>query len=606
MLIKFLKLIVEAIYNVLKFFFYGLKAIILYIAKGLYKVFKVLAILIKSLFKYIYIIIKSFITGLYVIIRSVYRVIALIIRSFVTGVYLIFNKVILFIFRIIKKFTIGVWHVISTIFNGIVKFFGKIISSISYLFHNFGSIIKGSINKLNNFIKNKINGIKNYFIGRYNNLDFVKYLKNKRDFQRKVLLIDFMDEDNIERSEQKQTYQYIARSSEGKIITGYFDAFSKVDVHSFLLAEGAEVYSIKTSKWIQFLASLRHNKHYTIKYKDLAFLLTQLSTYIKAGIPLVDALKILSRQERNVTKKSIYDSVIYEVVMGASLSEAFEKQGPAFPKLLINMIKTSEMTGKISEVLDNMAEYYDSAQKTRSQMLSAMLYPAMVFVMATGVIVFVMLYIIPQFVEMFRNMDTELPAITRIVINVSDFLKADIVYVLLGVAAVIFIFRFLYSTVKAFRYVIQWIMMHLPVLGKIIIYNEVTMFAKTFGSLLTHNVFITDSMEILSKITNNEIYKLLIFDTISNLGRGDEISSAFKNHWAFPRIAYEMLRTGEKTGEVGIMMNKVGDYYQEQHKLSIGQIKSFIEPVMIIFLAATVGTILLSIIVPMFSMYQQF
>jgi type IV pilus assembly protein PilC len=130
------------------------------------------------------------------------------------------------------------------------------------------------------------------------------------------------------------------------------------------------------------------------------------------------------------------------------------------------------------------------------------------------------------------------------------------------------------------------------------------MFTKTFGSLLSHNVFITDSMEVLSKITNNEIYKMLIFDTITNLARGESISNSFKNHWAFPVVAYEMLLTGEKTGQLGEMMNKVANYYQVQHKNSVTQIKTFIEPIMIVFLTVIVGAILLSVILPMFSMYS--
>ena len=147
--------------------------------------------------------------------------------------------------------------------------------------------------------------------------------------------------------------------------------------------------------------------------------------------------------------------------------------------------------------------------------------------------------------------------------------------------------------------------MHIPVIGKIIIYNEVTMFTKTFGSLLNHNVFITDSMEILSKITNNEIYKMIIFDTMTNLAKGESISTSFKDHWAFPVVAYEMLLTGERTGELGKMMDKVADFYQEQHNNLVTQMKSFIEPLMIAFLALVVGGLLLAVVIPMFSLYNQ-
>ncbi len=534
-----------------------------------------------------------------------------------------FGKIIKYIIYIIKMCVVAIKKLLSQaliiiinyikiIFNEILKLYNQFVklveqsfAAVAYVIKNYKAIIKNAINKVIDAIKDSITKIKQYFINWYNSFAFVKYLKNKSDFQRKILLIDFSDE-NIERSDKKTSYRYVAKNIDGKIVSGYFDAYSKIDVHSFLMAEGSEVYKIETSKYIQYMASLGKNNSYRISYKDLAFALTQLATYIKAGIPLVDSIKILAKQTRHTQKKKIFESVIYEIVMGATFSESLEKQGPAFPRLLINMVKTSEMTGQISDILEQMAIYYDSAQKTRSQMISAMVYPIVVFFLASGVITFVMIFIVPRFVEMFRNMEKELPWITLLVINTSDFLQNNILYLFIGFIILIVIFKFLFSSIKAFRYIIQWLLMHMPVMGKIIIYNEVTMFAKTFGSLLTHNVFITDSMEILSKITNNEIYKFLIFDTISNLGRGELISRSFRNHWAFPIIAYEMLVTGERTGEVGMMMNKVGDYYSEQHKLAISQVKTFIEPIMIIFLALIVGVILLAIIIPMFSMYQQF
>ncbi|MDD4036398.1 MAG: type II secretion system F family protein [Bacilli bacterium] len=570
---------------------------------------------------------------IYYIVSFILKIPFYIIKYFFIGLYYMFKYVFKyliaiskFIFKIIKYFFDGLFYIfkyIIKILKNIALFIGKIFKKIGKFIKKIGSALKKGLNILFNAIKkgfellakrlentpnrikNNIENFKKAIIRWYNSLAPVKYLKNKRDMERQELLIDFM-EHNIERSDKKITYKFVAKDKDNKIIKGYFDAFSKADVHSYLLTEQLEVYSIKTSGYIDFISRINYPKSYKIKLKDLTFILTQLSTYIKSGIPLVDAIKILTRQTKSGPKKKIFDSVVYELVMGTSFSEALEKQGPAFPRLLVNMIKTAEMTGKLSDVLDDMAEYYDSVQKTRSQMLSAMLYPLMVLFMSTGVVIFVMIYVIPKFIDMFRNMETEIPLITRIVINTSDFLKSNFILLLIGIIVFIIIVRLLYSTVKAFRYIIQWIIMHIPVMGKIIIYNEVTMFAKTFGSLLTHNVFLTDSMEILTKITNNEIYKFLIFDTMTNLARGDKISDSFKDHWAFPTIAYEMLLTGERTGELGVMMNKVGEYYQEQHKLSINQIKSFIEPVMIMFLAGTVGTILLSIIIPMFQMYSEF
>ena len=145
--------------------------------------------------------------------------------------------------------------------------------------------------------------------------------------------------------------------------------------------------------------------------------------------------------------------------------------------------------------------------------------------------------------------------------------------------------------------------MRIPVFGNIIIFNEVTLFAETLGTLLSHNVFITESMEIMNKITNNEIFKSIILDTIENIAKGDKISSSF-NHWAFPIPAYEMIVTGEKTGQLPEMMERVGMYYQELHRNEVARIKTFLEPILIIFLTVMVGVIVLAIVIPMFNMYS--
>ena len=291
--------------------------------------------------------------------------------------------------------------------------------------------------------------------------------------------------------------------------------------------------------------------------------------------------------------------------MGENFSEALQKQGNIFPRLLINMIKTSELTGDLPETLDDMADYYREIEKTRKQMMSALTYPLVVLVFAIAVLVYIMVLVVPQFVDIYGSLGTTLPPITIAILNVSNFLKKNLLMLGIGLLVFIIIFIVLFKTIKVFKTVVQTILMNIPIIGKIIIYNEITMFTKTFASLLNHNVYITDCMEVLSKITNNEVYKMLIFDTITNLARGEAISNSFKNHWAFPVIAYEMILTGEKTGQLGPMMDKVANYYQEQHKNAVNQIKAFIEPVMIIILAVIVGVVLLSVVLPMFDMYQQ-
>ena len=435
----------------------------------------------------------------------------------------------------------------------------------------------------------------------YNNLSFVRDRKNRKEMQRQTLLIDFEGADAV-RSEEKIMYKYVAKNNEtGKVETGMFAAFSKLDVHSFLLAEGYEVYEITPQKNLAKPITL-----FSAKFKpaELDFFLTQLSTFLRSGITLVDSVKILSKQCKKQGQKNVYKSIIYELTMGENFSEALSKQGTIFPRLLINMIKTSELTGDLPETLDDMADYYREIEKTKKQMISAITYPAFVLCFAVAILIFIMVKVIPQFVSIYSDLDAGLPGITVAIIKISDFLQSYWGYVILGVAVFILIFIVLFKTIKVFKTVVQSIVMNLPIMGKIIIYNEVTMFTKTFASLLNHNVYITDCMEVLSKITNNEVYKMLIFDTITNLAKGEAISNSFKNHWAFPNIAYEMILTGEKTGQLGPMMDKVANYYQELHKNAVGQIKAFIEPVMIIILATIVGVVLMSVVLPMFDMYQ--
>ena len=446
--------------------------------------------------------------------------------------------------------------------------------------------------------------LKKKITARYQNSIFVKNARNKRDMARQALLIEFEGED-AERSDVKLLYEYVAKNSEGKVVKGYFEAFSKVEVHSFLLGEGFEVYSIRTNRWITLLHGRSSVNKTKIKTKDLLFFLTQLSTYIKSGIPLVESLKILTRQFANKSYQRIFRSMIYDLTMGDSFSEALIKQGVAFPKLLINMVKAAEMTGQLVETLDDMAEYYSETEKTRKQMITAMIYPTVVLVLSIAVITFIIMFVIPRFVGIYENMDAaEIPKFTLIIMGASDFLEKNIIWMVIGVIVLILIIRYLYNNVKLIRTFFQWFFMHLPGFGDILIFNEVTIFTKTFSSLLSHNVFITDSMDVLNRITNNEIYKMLILDTISNLARGERLSLAFQGHWAFPLPAYEMLVTGEKTGQLAEMMGKVSTYYQELHRNAVTRLKSLIEPALIVFLTFVVGIIVLAIIVPMFGAFN--
>ena len=432
-------------------------------------------------------------------------------------------------------------------------------------------------------------------------MSVVKHYRNKKERELEVLLIDKTGKD-AERSEEKQTYQYLARNQEGKLIKGYFAAQSKLDVHSYLLDAGYTVYEIKTNKWINFTHGESKLLEKKMKNKDLVFWLAQLATYLKAGIPLTDAVKILAEQDKRKKYKKTYDSIIYELSMGESFSEALKKQGPVFPALLINMIKAAELVGDLESTLDDMSEYYDERESTKKQMISALTYPIVILVFATIVLVFLLVYIVPKFADIYLSLNAEMNPYTQFLLDLSAFLNSKGLVLLFIILVAVFAFRLLYKKLKAFRLIIQYILMHLPVVG--MIYNEIHLFSKTFAMLNKNNILLTDSIDILSKITNNEFYKMIMYDTISNLLRGDKISLSFKDNWAVPSLAYYMITTGESTGELGTMLEKVSEYYQREQKTLAASLKALVEPLLMVVLAVIVGGIMIAILVPMYDMGQ--
>ena len=417
-----------------------------------------------------------------------------------------------------------------------------------------------------------------------------------------VKLSDMATQDEAQAKKERpmKSYRYTVLNTFGKKEVGTFDAEEEQDVRNYLLSQDYKILEVKERSKYDIDLNIGNK----IGAEDLAFSLTQLSTYIKSGIPLVDGVKILAKQTKKPTLKKSFNQLVYELLRGESFSNAMMAQGEVYPKLLVNMVKTAEMTGDLPSILDDMSEYYTSMERTKKQMKSAMTYPIVVLTIAFAVLIFMLVYLVPQFSGMYADNDATMPALTLAILDISSFIQTNWLILILCAVALIVTFIYLFKNVLGFKTAVQTFLMHIPVVKDIIIYNEIANFTKTFASLINHGVFITDSMEILSKITDNEIYKKIINKTLVNLGKGDTISMAFKGEWAIPIVAYEMLVTGETTGQLGLMMEKVADHFQNLHKSVIDQMKSLLEPILICFLAVIVGIILISIIQPMFGIYQ--
>ena len=431
-----------------------------------------------------------------------------------------------------------------------------------------------------------------------------KRTETKLDAERQSLL-KMISEGQEKRLDKPTVFKYKALDHRGNLVSNIFFGVSKLDIYTFLTGEGYTVYSIEPSKFHNFIYGSKFVGFKKLKTKDLMFFLTQLSTYIKSGITLTESVRILSEQlKKDKSQSRIMQAIVYYLTMGESFSNALSRLGDTFPNLVINMIKAAEATGDLDVALDDLGNYYTEINKTKKDMISAISYPVLVLIFSVVIIGIIMVKIVPQFTGIYASAGAQLNPLTSFVIKTSAFVTANIFKMLIITFILIFIVFMAYKNVYPFRRAFQTMLMRLPVFGQIIISNEMTIFTKTFASLLKNDVFITDTIDILSKLTNNEIYKEIMVNTITNIAKGNRISDSFNDHWAVPSIAYHMIVTGENTGQLAEMMARVSAYYQEQHKALVGTLKSLIEPFMILFLAVIVGGVMIAVLMPMFGLYS--
>lgn len=496
----------------------------------------------------------------------------------------------LFIISFIKHFFIGIKFIFFDVWRNIL---------------NYRKAKKDFRKREQNGITNKIKNT-NITEKKSEEVHILTYAEKERINHEKNKLIREMQAEAKLRKVKKEYYTYYGTDQNGHKIKGMMSATNKITLHNFLANEGINVYKVEKNSMANFLKKIGFEREHELSTKDLIFWLTQVSTYLKAGITLNDTIKLMTKQaSKDPNKKKIYEAISYELTLGENFSTALANQGNIFPSLLINMIKSAEATGELIKTLDDMAEYYTEIDKTRKEMVSAIIYPTILLVFAIAVLTFIMIYVIPEFIKVYNNAGITVSGFTLTIINISKFITSNINLIIIALLLIIIVLFILYKNSKGFRKAIQTFGMHIPFFGKIIIYHEITLFTKTFASLLKNSVYITSSMEILTNITNNEVYKDIMIETISNIASGEKISLSFENKWCIPDVAYYMIVTGESTGELSLMMEKVANYYGDLHKAKVTNLKSFLEPIMIVILALIVGIIILAVVIPMFSLYGQ-
>lgn len=395
-------------------------------------------------------------------------------------------------------------------------------------------------------------------------------------------------------------FKYTGRDRSGKR-AGTITASTKREALEKLRTEG-----IRTTEIIEIQESLL-TKEITIgnpvKLQHLVIYLRQFATLLKAGVSVVDSTKILSAQtESKALKKALID-IEQELREGNPLSHAAAKHSKIFSPMYINMIKAGEAGGNMDETLERLAEHFEKQHNTRKKIVAALSYPAVIGALAIIVVIFLLVAVVPTFVDMFSDFGGELPGITKFVLNASEFMQSFwwlIILLSLGITLLIMVLRNNSQT----KYYLDYALLRIPIFGKLLQKGAIARFSRTLSSLFASSVPILQALSIVERVVENEVLAKVVRESRDALEKGQSLTGPMRNHWAFPPLVTQMIAIGEETGSLDAMLSKVADFYEKEVEHSTDQLKSLIEPLMIVLLAGLVGTIVVAIMVPMFEIFN--
>ncbi|GGH86064.1 type IV pilus assembly protein PilC [Pullulanibacillus pueri] len=397
-------------------------------------------------------------------------------------------------------------------------------------------------------------------------------------------------------------YNYTGRDLKGRKRHGGISAETRQEAAKLLREQGIAALELVEGKPSLMSKDISFGKR--VKSSDLVIFLRQFATLVKAGVTIVDAIHILSEQSENKVLRETLMNIGHELQKGQSLSAACEHHRKIFPPLVINMIKAGEAGGQLDETLERLASFTEKQHELKQKVTSTMFYPATVGLMAIAVILFILVYVVPMFANMFEDFNAEIPPLTLFVLNASHFITHMWWIFLLLVLIIVTVFYFLLQN-KSSKIVLDYAILKLPIFGKLSQKAEIARIMRTLSSLFTSSVPILQSLSIVERISKNEVIKKVLRDSKDSLENGQSLAEPLSRSWVFPPLVHHMIAIGEKSGSLDYMLEKVADFYEAEVEHVTERLKSLIEPVMIVVLAAVVGFIVLSIVVPMFNLYNQ-
>ncbi|MFH1136771.1 MAG: type II secretion system F family protein [Pseudomonadota bacterium] len=338
-----------------------------------------------------------------------------------------------------------------------------------------------------------------------------------------------------------------------------------------------------------------------VKPKDIMIFTRQFSTMIDAGLPLVGCLKILADQQENKTFKAMLREVNMAVQTGSTLSESLKKYPKIFDDLYCNLVAAGEAGGILDTILQRLAEYIEKAEKLKSKVKSAMMYPIIVVIVAVLVIMIIMIFVIPIFQNMFAEFGKALPVLTQIVINLSNFIKSNIIYLIAAGMAFSFGFKRFINTAKG-RVIWDRTLLMAPVFGTLVRKVAVAKFTRTLSTMMSSGVPILASLDIVARTAGNKIVEAAILDTKAAIAEGRSIADPLMESGVFPSMVVQMISVGEESGALDTMLSKIADFYDDEVDSAVEALTSMIEPLLIVFLGGAIGTLVIAMYLPIFSM----
>lgn len=395
------------------------------------------------------------------------------------------------------------------------------------------------------------------------------------------------------------TFQYSARDVGGRTVTGTHEAANPSLVVRHLRDRGLTATTIQEIK--RPAARRQKRRRGRVKIDDLVIVSRQLATMIRAGLPLLEVLNILGEQVEKVSMREILGKIEKDVQGGSSLTEAMAKHPQAFNTFFVSMVRAGEASGMLDTILDQVATYLEKLASLQRKVKSAVIYPAVVTVVAVGITVFLMVKVVPVFKEIFEGFGAQLPLPTAVTIMVSDFMQEHyIILTLMVVGAGAFLWQ--WGKTKTGRWQIDTAKLRVPIFGPIFLKVAIAKFTRTLGVLIRSGVNILSALEITAKTCGNVVIEDAIFRTKASIQSGESIAKPLTEVGVFPPMVTRMIDVGERTGALESMLGKIADFYEDQVDATVAGLTSLIEPILICFLGVVVGFIVVSMFLPLIKM----